>query len=290
MQQLVRYESDDFFQYLNLLIYGPFGAGKTILAATAEQCEITKSVILADAEGGRKSISEFGIKGIEGFRINTFKGFNKLYEFCRSHTQLRDGYQAEVNKQSTAAKDFLGKMIKLEAWLREAPEDTTKLPKLFYTVLIDSLTEVQKYAMYHILGIDINTIKLTDEIAIPQIQHWGKNAEMIRLLVRSFRDLDMHTIFTTLDQADRDEFDGSISITPSLPGKLAKEVCAFLDIVGYLHVTIDPQTKQPKRVLQVQPAGKINAKSRFPSLGVAVENPTIGKIVEKIKTAKGAEI
>lgn len=281
MVAMVKFTQPDTFDWINMLVYGPFGSGKTILSATAQLHEETKETLFIDAEGGSKSIRDQGIK-LNIFRINTFPAFNKLYEFCRTHSKLRDMYLA-VDPKSSEGTDLQSKLIKLESWIKEIPEDKIKKPTLYRTVVIDSLTEVQKYAMYHILGIDINKVALDEDVTTPQIQHWGKGAEIIRMLVRAFRDIDMHTVFTTLDQTVKDESDGSISVKPSLPGKLPDEVCGFLDIVGYLHVKQDPKTKEPVRVLQVQPIGKYHAKSRYKVLGNYVEEPTIPKILNLIK-------
>lgn len=282
---LIPFKSLGDYDYINAIFFGPFGAGKTVLAATAQSCPYTGNALYASAEGGHSSIRDFGIK-VDIFRINTFKAFNRLYEFARNHANLRDLYWSLDDKDPKKA-EVKSNLLKLKAWLMEkTEEEILKLnpaePVLYQTVIVDSLTEVQKYAMYHILNIDINTVSLAQEMPIPQLQHWGKNSEMIRMLVRAFRDLKMHTFFTALDSIEKDERDGSIMILPSLPGKLGKEVCGFLDIVGYLHVRENPDNKEPQRVLQVQPAGKWNAKSRYRALGTYIVDPTVGKMVELI--------
>lgn len=282
-----KFTSVEDIGYINMLIYGPFGTGKTILAASAQDCPETANVLVADAEGGFKSIRDFGYK-VDSYRINTFKAFNSLYEFARTHCKLRDIYlTADPNSKEYA--DARAKLIKLEAWMKGKPEESITDPKIYRTIVVDSLTEVQKYAMYHILDIDINVVALDQEMGIPKIQDWGKNAEMIRMLVRAFRDLEMNTIFTTLDTTDKDETDGKVMIAPSLPGKLSKEVPAFVDIVGYMHVVPDKnQPDRPRRMLQVQPMGKYNAKSRYKSLGTYIEDPTISKVVALIKAGEQA--
>lgn len=279
MADNVRFSGVNDLGYINMLIYGPFGSGKTLLAASAQECPEFANVLFADAEGGFKSIRDFGYQ-VDSYRINTFKAFNKLYEFAKTHCKLRDVFMNLQNKKDSPEYEAARqRLIKLEAWMKEVPEESIKEPKIYRTIVVDSLTEVQKYAMYHILGIDINEVALDQDISIPKIQDWGKNSEMIRMLVRAFRDLDMHTIFTTLDSSEKDETDGKIAITPSLPGKLSKEVPAFVDIVGYMHVVPNKnQPDNPQRMLQVQPMGKYNAKSRYKSLGVYIEDPTISKM------------
>lgn len=278
-------------EWLNLLIYGPFGTGKTVLAATAQLCNETQNVFYADTEGGAKSIKDFDID-VDVFRINTFAKFSRLYDFAKNHARLRDLLETQ-DVASPEYMDTYNNLRRLEAWVHEIPDadalDKVKVPTLYRTIVVDSLTEVQKYCMYDILGIDINTATLTQENKQPEFKQWGINAEKMRLLVRAFRDIPMHTIFCCLDQTVKDEKDGSVTIKPSLPGKLADEACGFLDIVGYIHTreeTSPEGKKYTRRVLQVQPAGKYNAKSRYQALGSYIEEPTIGKIVELINGRK----
>ena len=281
-------------EWLNMLIYGPFGTGKTVLAATAQLCPETQNVFYADAEGGTKSVRDFDIQ-LDVFRINTFARFNRLYEFARNHSRMRDELET-LTPGTDAYKVTYDNLRRLEAWVHEIPDsealERVQVPTLYRTIVVDSLTEVQKYNMYEILGIDINTAKLNTDFQQPEFKHWGKNAEKMRLLVRAFRDIPMHTIFCCLDMTTKDEKDGSITIKPSLPGKLSDETCGFLDIVGYMHAqeTQDAEGKKYlRRVLQVQPAGKFNAKSRYMALGSYIEEPTIGKIIGLIN-AKGPVI
>lgn len=279
--------------YINAMFFGPFGSGKTVLAATAQTHPLTGNALYISAEGGHSSIRDFGIN-VDIVRINTFKQFNKVYEFCRNHAACRDKYiEAKTPEEKKLAEENL---IKCHDWLVASVDpdllmltDANDKTKMYQSVIIDSLTEVHKYAMYYILGVDLNRTSLDIEPAIPQLQHWGKATEMIRMLVRAFRDLRMHSFFTALDNLEKDERDGSIMILPSLPGKLSKEVCGFLDIVGYLHVGADPNDKTKlMRSLQVQPSGKYNAKSRYMALGTFINDPSVGKMVEMIIQGKQA--
>ena len=278
-------------EWLNMLIYGPFGTGKTVLAATAQLCPETQNVFYADAEGGTKSVRDFDIQ-VDVFRINTFTRFNRLYEFARNHSRMRDELETLI-PGTDAYTVVYDNLRRLEAWVHELPQEEAltrvPIPTIYRTIVVDSLTEVQKYCMYDILGVDINTADLSKENKQPEFKQWGINAEKMRLLVRAFRDLNMHTIFCCLDQTVKDEKDGSITIKPSLPGKLADEACGFLDIVGYIHTREETNAegkKYTRRLLQVQPAGKINAKSRYTALGQYIEEPTIQKLVDLINTKR----
>ncbi len=105
----------------------------------------------------------------------------------------------------------------------------------FNTVVLDSLTEIQKFDMYNIMA-DLAKQRPDLDPDIPSMREWGKNLEHMRRFVRGFRDLPINTIFTALVKADQDKRTGLTKYRPSLSGKLADEVAAFLDIVSYYYV------------------------------------------------------
>lgn len=153
----------------------------------------------------------------------------------------------------------------------------------YKTVILDSITEIQKLNM---LGLMAEAVKLNPnkDPDRPLIDDWGKSTEQMRKLIRHFRDLPMHVIITALAQEVKDERDGSITVKPSLPGKLADEICGMLDIVGYLGVmerTVEGQRVSTRQLL-VQPMSKFIAKDRSNKLGQFIENPTVPKMLDAI--------
>ena len=153
----------------------------------------------------------------------------------------------------------------------------------YKTVIIDSLTEVQKLNMYEILqqAVAANPARDPD---IPRIDEWGKSVEQMRRLVRYFRDLPMHVIITALAQEVRDERDGNITVKPALPGRLSDEVSGFLDIVGYLGV-LEKAVGEEHRVIRqmlTRPMGKFIAKDRSGKLDQFIEEPTVAKLLDRI--------
>ena len=155
----------------------------------------------------------------------------------------------------------------------------------YKTVIIDSLTEVQKLNMYEILQQAVATNPARDP-DMPRIDEWGKSVEQMRKLVRYFRDLPMHVIMTALAQEVRDERDGSITVKPALPGRLSDEVSGFLDIVSYLGVLEKSVGEERKVVRQMltQSTGKFIAKDRSGKLDQFVEEPTVTKLLDRILT------
>lgn len=146
----------------------------------------------------------------------------------------------------------------------------------YKTVIIDSLTEAQKYSMYGVM----KAAKLKDEERdpdLPGIGEWGKNTEQIRRLVRAYRDLpNINTIFTCTRTDDRDPRTGVTTILPNLSNKLAKEVAALVDEVLYYYVKAVGD--EYKRLLLTTKTEKVVAKDRSDNLPPLMEDPTMQQI------------
>jgi len=250
-------------RYIKGMIYGPYGTGKTVLASTAQDVPGMADVLFIDAEAGGMSISNR--HDIDTIRINSYKAITQVHEYLRAHCRYRDEGNTE-------------KLLDLEETVRgERP----KTPKQYRTVVLDSLTEIQKYLMYQLLGVEIGTQRLDREMEQPQFAEWGRNSEMIRLLVRSFRDLPMNVLFICSDQVVEDERKMQHR-RPNLPGKLANDVQGFLDVVGYYASTKTPKGETLRRLL-LQPTERIQAKNRFSTAKVDyLDNPTMADVMKLV--------
>jgi hypothetical protein len=146
----------------------------------------------------------------------------------------------------------------------------------YRTVVVDSLTEVQKFSMLNIMGEVIREDPSRDP-EVPSIREWGKNGEQTRRFVRGFRDLPINTIFTCLDMQDRNQKTGKTVTKPSLNGKLSTEVAGFLDVVLYYY----PKDVDGENVRCVLSAGteEIVAKDRSDGLPAVLPNPTMAEIL-----------
>lgn len=149
----------------------------------------------------------------------------------------------------------------------------------FQTVILDSLTEIQKFNMYTIME-ELVADKPEREIDVPSMREWGRNLEQMRKFVRAFRDLKINTIFTALKKEDKNEKTGMVTTLPSLSGKLAGECAAFLDIVGYYY--IKPVDGENVRCLLTQKTETIIAKDRTGSLPQVMQSPTMQDIWDAI--------
>jgi len=245
-------------RYLKMLVYGPYGAGKTYFAGTAADAEGFGDVLVLDAEAGSLTLADR--TNVDVVRITDFSQFARVYDFLRVHRKyVREGNDAKLKELQ---KKFAPGIKKL---------------RRYNTVIIDSITEVQKFCMYKLLGAEIGEVQLDMEPSNPDWGVWGKASEMMRRLIRTFRDLDVHVIFVAAEQEKEDELKRT-RYMPALPGKLAKEAQGFVDVVGYLrvHQIGGEQHKSYMRRLYLLPTDKFDAKDRYHPDGVAyIDNPTV---------------
>lgn len=150
----------------------------------------------------------------------------------------------------------------------------------YSTVIVDSLTEAQKMSMDRVMR------KLVEEheersADVPGIREWNINIEQTRKFVRSFRDLPLNTIFTALPRTDKNERTGASRTKPSLSGKVADEVAAFLDVVAYLYTK--EYNGENKRMLLCSATQDTVAKDRTDKLGQVIVDPDMSIIWNAVK-------
>lgn len=230
--------------YINLLVYGEAGAGKTHLAGTAEDDPRTSPVLFADIEGGLTTIRHR--TGID------------VPPPIRSMKQLEDLYNDLYNSID--------------------PDTGTMYYK---TVVIDSLTELADVDMRVIMKQAFNGNPEKVDVDVPSPREWGKTRNHMRTIVRAFRDLPCHVIYTC-GLGTTSEEGLPTKYHPGFGGKLKHEIPGFMDIVGYLKSEVDTVQDEKHRTVQFLGTARVVAKDRTGALGDSLVDTTIPQIWDLI--------
>lgn len=263
-------------RYFKAIFYGRHGAGKTELAASAVDVPVMGDVLMIDAESGDQTIHDsVRIKNsdkIHHIRVTNFKQVAYVQEFLKAYTSARD------RGDKAAMKKLYAQVTGVE----------TDNPPVYRTVIVDSLTEVEVYCTYQILKINPEggANDIGDDIDTAGWPEFRKNNEMVKLLVRAFRDLPMHVLFVCAENYTQDE-QKRHHYTPALTGKLASQVQGFVDMVGWLTVgAASPDNPEAPRRMWVQPVSggpKFDAKNRRSVFRQPFfDNPTLFSIFKGI--------
>jgi len=230
--------------WINLLVYGDPGVGKTHLCGTAMDHKDTAPVLYLDVDGGvttlrdRQYLDVLPVRSIDG--VDGTDGINQIYE-------------------------------KLHASIRKDKDGVPRLEH-YKTVVIDRLDELADVDMRYIMRAAYARNPDKVDVDVPSPREYGINRSHIRKLVRAFRDLPCHVIFVA-GMASRQEEGQPTKYFPGFSGKLQTEVPGFCDIVGYYYN--DNSTGEVIRRLQFQGTRRVQAKDRTDSLGEWIDGPSV---------------
>jgi len=264
-------------RWLKFLVYAKHGVGKTELASSAIDVPQMRDVLVIDAEKGDTTIEDNPrIKNahlLHNIPITTFKQVAYIQEFLTAYCKARDENNVAKMKQLYCSVTGLD----------PAQVEDKDVPR-YRTVILDSLTEIEVYCTYGILNINPTKVMRDGDMDVAGWPEFRKNNEMVKLLVRAFRDLPMNVIFVCAEAYTQDE-QKKFHYTPALTGKLSAQVQGFVDIVGWLTTGAlqEGQIEAPRR-LYVQPVSggpKFDAKNRRPVWRNAFfDNPSMKTIME----------
>lgn len=273
-------------RYIKLLVYGGYGAGKTRLAGSAVLVPQMRDIFMIDAESGELTLSTIEepawgdsvIRYIDSVRVTTFRELARTQEFLKVHCKYRDEDTPEANK----------KLKELEERLMGEHFDADKPPRKYYTAIIDSLSEIESYSMYQLLGITDRT-RLDEEASEQGWPEYRKNQMQILRMIRAFRDLPMNIIMTAASDYSQDDSKKFV-YKPALSGQLAKKCQGFMDIVGFLAITNNAEGTEVRRMF-VKPNPRWDAKCRFSSFaGAHYDDPTLKSILASVGLLDGVSV
>lgn len=244
-------------RWLKLLAYGVPGAGKTTLLGTSADVEQMRDILYVDCEKGQLAIEDNDRIKYPQFvsdnRISAsnFKTVAQVHDFLVAHIKWRD-------------TDNIEELRKLEAWLRGCTPEEIETPKKFFSVMIDSLSEVDIYCNYSILGITQDKV-LQDagggDIDVAGWPEFRKVSQSMQMLMRAFRDLPIHLLCSAGRVFAEDELKKRY-YSPAFTGQLRTQIPSFFDIVGYMAMAKVGDNLE--RRLYVKPIDRFEAKNRRP--------------------------
>lgn len=243
-----------------------------------------RDILLIDAESGELTLAtidepEWGTyvsEYIDSVPVRTFKELARVHEFLKVHCRYRD--------QDTPEGDAQLKL--LERKLMGDQYDDERPPRKYYTAIIDSLTEVETYSMYQLLGITDRT-RIDEESMDQGWPEFRKNQTQILRMIRAFRDLPMNIIMTGASEYAQNDSKKFV-YKPALTGKLAKQCQGFMDIVGFLAIVNNTDGKEVRRMF-VKPSERWDAKCRFSSFKEPYwDDPTLKSVLQSVGLLEGA--
>ena len=234
--------------FVNGLVYGEAGVGKTVFASTAP-----KPILWLEAEGGLHSIAD--ADGIDIATVQSLETYRETLRFLDAN------------------------------------------PGLYKTLVVDSLTESSAALMAEIMRATVLSDEGRDKYE-PQFKEWRRLTEVLREIVRAYRDLPINTVITALQREDTDEMSGRVKVRPRLSPALADEMPGYMDFVGYMYSkgdVIDVKTPEDERdpiqrVMLLRPTIKHVAKLRAPAGSNPPDmlvDPTFAEVAKLVLAPRG---
>lgn len=281
--QITRSTATGDSRWFKFMVYAEPGIGKTTLLGSAADIPDMRDILNIDCEKGDLVISDNERIKEPQFVLenripcNDFRTVAQVHDFLKAHCKHRDD-------------NNIDKLRETEAWLRGCPLEEVEVPKKFRAVMIDTLSEVDTYCNYAILGV---TQEKVLEEATPggdvDVAGWAefrKNNQMMQMICRAFRDLPIHVLVSAHRVYAEDDKKRRF-YSPALTGQLRTQVPGFFDMVGYM--TTEKVGEVHERRMYVKPVGNqlFTAKNRRPMFKADYfKDPTMTDIMKGIGLLK----
>jgi hypothetical protein len=242
--------------FVNNMIYGLPGSGKTHLAGTGVKSRHLAPLLYVNAEAGSSTLIKLAIEdNIQIIPDPSAQGSITWAQFVQVYDELdRQCYQGN-----------------------DSPD--------FQTVVIDTGTELQKINMDSVMARTLSAHPDRDP-DVPGLHDWGASTNAMRKYLRLYRDLPMNFIFLCHEQTERDN-KGVMWKRPDLPGKLTNQVAGLFDQVMYLYTKEGDKGDEtkPSEIRRMLLTGALEGyvtKDRSGNLPLVVVEPNMNDIFELI--------
>ena len=230
---------------IKALIYGPPGAGKTVLISTAQESPDMGDVLVANIDGGLLSIASSrgileapisSVADLEDLQAMAARGAPELANVktiaVDSGTEIFEAYMREIAAREHAANPKMRDPIKNE--IQDYGEATVRLTRIFRWL---------RDLPYHVI---VTALDKADRRVVDTRKKSKQEAEVL-------------------------------AVYPKFPDKLCSAVMATFDFVWYLAATEDGT-----RAILTQPNGVVLAKTRgqkfAKEIGPVVHNPNLAEL------------
>lgn len=223
---------------LKVLYYGRHGTGKTTAAALAASADTTGNVLVIDAEGGLKDRA-LADRGVETDRIRRWP---------------------EPGQRITVEM-----LEELHDNLREELESN---PGSWYAVVFDSITELHLLMRENATAWRVARARVDVDPDEIDRNDYNRMTTQMRRIVRLFRDLPCHIVFTALERTEE-----TGEIRPALSPALAGDLMGYVDLVGRTAMV------RGQSIARFEPTANIHAKDRTNQLPPILANPRFDRLV-----------
>ncbi len=194
----------------------------------------------------------------------------------------------EGGEQTLAGLDIDMVSIRTRSDFNDVYEELLHGKTKYKSVCIDSVTEVEFSDLMEIMA-EAKSRRQPKEWDLVEMGDYGKSHVRLQRLVRQFRDLPYHVIMTAGAQDVKEPRVGMVK-KPSLTGKMADQIPAIMDVVGYLALGYNSETEQTTRSLLLQNHSEFRVKVRTPwevtDVPDLIEDPTVGKLLDVLHIEK----
>jgi len=160
----------------------------------------------------------------------------------------------------------------------------------YKSICIDSISEVEFGDLMDIVD-EAHSRRQPKEQDLIQQGDYGKGHVRLQKFVRQFRDLPYHVFMSAGSQDAMEPRVGMIK-KPQLTGKMADQIPAILDVVGYLAIVEDnstqPATVTRSLILKNNPSFRVKIRTPWNITDAPdeIEDPDVGKLLDVLHIGK----
>lgn len=251
-------KDDDTQPGINLMVFGPPGAGKTSFLSTIKLVQPDDKILLFDIDVGRESVLDIDI----------------------DYALPPDYLQALAAGESTEGISKKLTWQELRSYLDTAMALKGSSP--YKTYAFDSLSSI-----YYELLIPFVVGSETKKVEWP---HYFEAQRILTKFLRDAKSLSDYGINTLFTGHVKEENDGDITNTRlALPQGIRNEVLLIVNHVGYLERKMEKGTPSETRVLHMAPPKRVDGpkvratETNRAKVPLVYENPTMGKLIEGLR-------